>query len=48
MLGGLQELEFDFVADNQHQQSHMDFRFMVLFKYVSDQDHMNNEKENTR
>jgi FtsP/CotA-like multicopper oxidase with cupredoxin domain len=41
MLGGFQELEFDFVADNPgltlfhcHQQLHMDFGFMALFKYV--------------
>ena len=41
MLGGFQELEFDFVADNPgltlfhcHQQLHMDFGFMFLFKYV--------------
>ncbi|HUH85735.1 MAG TPA: multicopper oxidase domain-containing protein [Stellaceae bacterium] len=41
MLGGFQELEFDFVADNPgmtlfhcHQQLHMDFGFMVLFRYV--------------
>jgi FtsP/CotA-like multicopper oxidase with cupredoxin domain len=40
MLGGFQELEFDFVADNPgltlfhcHQQLHMDFGFMALFKY---------------
>jgi len=38
MLGGYQELEFDFVADNPgltlfhcHQQLHMDFGFMALF-----------------
>ena len=37
MLGGLQELEFDFVADNPgltlfhcHQQLHMDFGFMAF------------------
>ncbi len=37
MLGGFQELEFDFVADNPgmtlfhcHQQLHMDFGFMAL------------------
>ncbi len=41
MLGGFQELAFDFVADNPgltlfhcHQQLHMDFGFMALFKYV--------------
>jgi FtsP/CotA-like multicopper oxidase with cupredoxin domain len=41
MLGGFQELSFDFVADNPgstlfhcHQQLHMDFGFMALFKYV--------------
>ena len=41
MLGGFQELEFDFVADNPgptlfhcHQQLHMDFGFMALFDYV--------------
>lgn len=41
MLGGYQELEFDFVADNPgkslfhcHQQLHMDFGFMALFDYV--------------
>ena len=40
MLGGYQELEFDFVADNPgltlfhcHQQLHMDFGFMALFNY---------------
>ena len=40
MLGGFQELEFDFIADNPgltlfhcHQQLHMDFGFMALFKY---------------
>ncbi len=40
MLGGFQELEFDFVADNPgmtlfhcHQQIHMDFGFMALFSY---------------
>jgi FtsP/CotA-like multicopper oxidase with cupredoxin domain len=40
MLGGYQELEFDFVADNPgstlfhcHQQLHMDFGFMALFEY---------------
>jgi FtsP/CotA-like multicopper oxidase with cupredoxin domain len=41
MLGGFQELEFDFVADNPgrtlfhcHQQLHMDFGFMALFDYA--------------
>jgi FtsP/CotA-like multicopper oxidase with cupredoxin domain len=41
MLGGFQEVEFDFVADNPgltlfhcHQQLHMDFGFMALFSYV--------------
>jgi FtsP/CotA-like multicopper oxidase with cupredoxin domain len=41
MLGGFQELAFEFVADNPgmtlfhcHQQLHMDFGFMFLFKYV--------------
>jgi FtsP/CotA-like multicopper oxidase with cupredoxin domain len=41
MLGGFQELSFDFVADNPgltlfhcHQQLHMDFGFMALFKYA--------------
>ena len=41
MLGGFQELAFDFVADNPgltlfhcHQQLHMDFGFMALFDYV--------------
>jgi FtsP/CotA-like multicopper oxidase with cupredoxin domain len=40
MLGGFQELSFDFVADNPgltlfhcHQQLHMDFGFMALFRY---------------
>lgn len=40
MLGGFQELELDFVADNPgltllhcHQQLHMDFGFMALFRY---------------
>jgi FtsP/CotA-like multicopper oxidase with cupredoxin domain len=40
MLGGFQELAFDFVADNSgpslfhcHQQLHMDFGFMALFNY---------------
>jgi len=41
MLGGYQEIEFDFVADNPgltlfhcHQQLHMDFGFMALFDYA--------------
>lgn len=41
MLGGFQELEFEFVADNPgltlfhcHQQLHMDFGFMALFNYA--------------
>ncbi len=41
MLGGFQQLEFDFVADNPgptlfhcHQQLHMDFGFMALFRYA--------------
>jgi FtsP/CotA-like multicopper oxidase with cupredoxin domain len=41
MLGGYQEIEVDFVADNPgltlfhcHQQLHMDFGFMALFDYV--------------
>jgi FtsP/CotA-like multicopper oxidase with cupredoxin domain len=41
MLGGFQELEFDFIADNPgltlfhcHQQLHMDFGFMALFSYA--------------
>jgi FtsP/CotA-like multicopper oxidase with cupredoxin domain len=41
MLGGFQEVEFDFVADNPgltlfhcHQQQHMDFGFMALLKYA--------------
>ena len=41
MLGGFQEAEVDFVADNPgmtlfhcHQQLHMDFGFMTLFDYV--------------
>jgi FtsP/CotA-like multicopper oxidase with cupredoxin domain len=41
MLGGYQEAEFDFVANNPgltlfhcHQQLHMDFGFMALFKYA--------------
>jgi FtsP/CotA-like multicopper oxidase with cupredoxin domain len=41
MLGGYQETEIDFVADNPgltlfhcHQQLHMDYGFMTLFDYV--------------
>lgn len=41
MLGGYQEMEVDFLADNPgltlfhcHQQLHMDFGFMTLFDYV--------------
>ncbi len=41
MLGGFQEVEFDFVADDPgltlfhcHQQLHMDFGFMTLFDYA--------------
>jgi FtsP/CotA-like multicopper oxidase with cupredoxin domain len=41
VLGGFQEVEFDFVADNPgmtlfhcHQQLHMDFGFMALFDYA--------------
>jgi FtsP/CotA-like multicopper oxidase with cupredoxin domain len=41
MLGGFQEVEFDFVADNPgltlfhcHQQLHMDFGFMFLLNYT--------------
>ena len=41
MLGGYQEMEVDFVADNPgltlfhcHQQLHMDFGFMALFDYA--------------
>jgi len=41
MLGGYQEAEVDFLADNVgptlfhcHQQLHMDFGFMALFNYV--------------
>ncbi len=41
MLGGFQELAFDFVADNPgltlfhcHQQLHMDFGFMALLRYA--------------
>ena len=44
MLGGYQEAEVDFVADNPgltlfhcHQQLHMDFGFMTLFDYALDQ-----------
>lgn len=40
-LGGFQEVEVDFVADNPglslfhcHQQLHMDFGFMTLFDYL--------------
>ena len=40
MLGGFQEVEFDFVADNRgptlfhcHQQLHMDFGFMAMVNY---------------
>ena len=40
MLGGFQELAFDFIADNPgptlfhcHQQLHMDYGFMALFNY---------------
>jgi len=40
MLGGYQEAEIDFVADNPgltlfhcHQQLHMDYGFMALFSY---------------
>jgi len=42
MLGGYQELELTFIADNPgttlfhcHQQLHMDFGFMALFEYAS-------------
>jgi FtsP/CotA-like multicopper oxidase with cupredoxin domain len=42
MVGGYQEVEIDFVANNPgltlfhcHQQLHMDFGFMTLFDYVS-------------
>jgi FtsP/CotA-like multicopper oxidase with cupredoxin domain len=42
MLGGYQELELDFVADNPgptlfhcHQQLHMDFGFMAMFEYAT-------------
>jgi FtsP/CotA-like multicopper oxidase with cupredoxin domain len=41
MLGGFQEVEFDFIADDPgmtlfhcHQQLHMDFGFMALFNYA--------------
>jgi FtsP/CotA-like multicopper oxidase with cupredoxin domain len=41
MMGGFQEVEIDFVADNPglslfhcHQQLHMDFGFMALFNYT--------------
>jgi FtsP/CotA-like multicopper oxidase with cupredoxin domain len=41
MLGGYQEAEIDFIADNPgltlfhcHQQLHMDYGFMTLFDYV--------------
>lgn len=41
MLGGYQDVEFDFVADNPgrtlfhcHQQLHMDFGFMAIFDYA--------------
>jgi FtsP/CotA-like multicopper oxidase with cupredoxin domain len=41
MLGGYQEAEVDFIADNPgltlfhcHQQLHMDFGFMMLFDYI--------------
>jgi FtsP/CotA-like multicopper oxidase with cupredoxin domain len=41
MLGGYQEVEVDFTADNPgltlfhcHQQLHMDFGFMMLFDYI--------------
>ena len=41
MVGGYQEVEVDFIADNPgltlfhcHQQLHMDFGFMTLFEYV--------------
>jgi len=42
MLGGFQEVEFDFVADDPdltlfhcHQQLHMDFGFMAFFNYAA-------------
>ena len=41
MLGGFQEMEVDFIANNPgltlfhcHMQLHMDFGFMALFEYV--------------
>jgi hypothetical protein len=38
MLGGFQELEFDFIADNLgrtvFQQLHRDFGFIALFDYA--------------
>jgi len=41
MVGGYQEVEMDFTADNPgltlfhcHQQLHMDFGFMTLFDYL--------------
>jgi FtsP/CotA-like multicopper oxidase with cupredoxin domain len=41
MLGGYQEAEIDFIANNPgktlfhcHQQLHMDFGFMCLFDYI--------------
>ena len=41
MVGGYQQVEVDFTADNPgltlfhcHQQLHMDFGFMTLFEYV--------------
>jgi FtsP/CotA-like multicopper oxidase with cupredoxin domain len=43
MLGGFQELDVDFIANNPgptlfhcHQQLHMDFGFMALFNYASE------------
>jgi hypothetical protein len=53
MLGGFQEVEFDFVADNPgltlfhcHQQLHMDYGFMALFNYyVGTRDHMHSPAE---
>jgi hypothetical protein len=42
MVGGYQEVEVEFVADNPgrtlfhcHQQLHLDFGFMALFDYAS-------------
>jgi FtsP/CotA-like multicopper oxidase with cupredoxin domain len=42
MLGGYQEAEVDFIADNPgltlfhcHQQLHMDYGFMTLFDYAA-------------